>query len=62
MNHSFKNEKPMRTGPYEMFRASYPSLFRELEATTDKARRKEVKNQLKRLAKRAGVQLGREVK
>jgi hypothetical protein len=52
----------MRTNLYELFRATYPALFAELETTTDRARRKELKSELRRLAKRAGVQLGRVVK
>jgi hypothetical protein len=63
MNKSHKNEKPgWRTNPLELFRASYHSLFAELETTTDRERRKELKAELRRLAKRAGVQLGRVVR
>jgi hypothetical protein len=61
VNISHKNDKPnWRSNPRELFRASYPALFAELETTTDRERRKEIKGQLKRLAKRAGVMLGRE--
>jgi hypothetical protein len=55
-----RNAKPTyRTNPYELFRTCYHKLFAELETTTDRARRKELKSELRRLAKRAGVQLGR---
>jgi hypothetical protein len=63
VNRSFKSEKPgWRTNPLELFRACYHTLFEELDGCTDRARKKEVKTELKRLARRAGVQLGRTMK
>jgi hypothetical protein len=60
MHGHHRNAKPdLRTNLAELFRAMHSSLFKELEATADKDRRKEIKRELRRLARKSGVALGR---
>jgi hypothetical protein len=56
----FKNAEPdLHFSPNELFRATYPSRFKELETCQDRDRRREIKRELRRLARKSGVALGR---
>jgi hypothetical protein len=59
VNHSFRNEKPIQWGPYELFRASYHSLFARIRTETDLRERDRLIKRAKKLARRANISLPR---
>jgi hypothetical protein len=59
VNTNHRNEKPIQWGPYELFRASYHSLFARIRTETNPAERERLIKEVKKKAKRANISLPR---